>query len=308
MGWTHSYYIGCNIGISVGLIVILMIIVLSTFYSSNEGQRFVNEIIIGIDPPKLEDEKTKNAHSIIGCGDCKLSRNGWIGLLFCLLGIMTLSITAILIFQGCILANARVIPDGDCPEFEMDCFIFNGTSSSSPINQSASFHCFPKNKTQFPSNLQDATGWCYGWIFRFQSTKSVLDQLGVCSGLIGLFTGILAIIVYLGRCIKTLILCPSLIICCVAACVLLPVFKWSFAPLSYSVLSLGIILGAFGVILYCISPEPEEQEENKQTNATNENQSDIFPEPVSKASPLVTNITSQDTQILSLRSSKVSPK
>lgn len=96
----------------------------------------------------------KNISESFGCGDLKYTCNGRIAFLFCLLGIMTLSITEILLFQGCILANERVFPDDDCPEFEMDCFIFNDTTSlSSPINDSVSFHCFPNNKTQFPSHF-----------------------------------------------------------------------------------------------------------------------------------------------------------
>ncbi|CAF1201092.1 unnamed protein product [Adineta ricciae] len=297
MEWTHSDYIECNIGISIGLILIILGLVFGIFYTSNEGQGFVNQRIIGVDPPELEKGvRTKNAEEPLGCSDCKCTRNRWIAFLFCLLGAMTLSITAILLFQGCILSNARVVPDGDCPEFEMDCFIFNDTTSlSSPINQSVSFHCFPNNKTQFLSNSQDVIGWCYGWIIRFQSTKSVLDQLGVCTGLIGLFTTILAIIIYLGKTIKNLVLCSLIILSCLITIILLPVFKWSFAPISFAVLSLGIALGVFGILLYIISPKP------KTLTATDEK---ITPDDTNQ----LVNKLSQRTEIAQMRSSRVHPK
>ncbi|UJR29754.1 hypothetical protein I4U23_017302 [Adineta vaga] len=318
MGWTYPAYVGCNIGISVGLILIILLVVLIIFYNSELGQKFVNERIIGIDPPELEDdEEIKKKMKEIFKDEksfpwnilprrCKCTRSDWIGFLFCLLGTMTLSITAILIFQGCVLANARVIPDSDCPEYPMDCFIFNETGTSSPINETVSFYCLPSNKTQFPSNLQDATGWCYGWIIRLQSTKKILDQLGVCSGLIGLFTTILAIIIYLGRTIKNLVLCSLIILSCLVTIILLPVFKWSFAPISFAVLSLGIALGAFGIFLYLILPKPKEEKVNEQNVPSDKTQT-INKSDIAKPISISTNKPPQRTQFISKRTSKVNP-
>jgi len=138
----------------------------------------------------------------------------------------------------------------------MDCFIFND-STANPITEKMNFHCDPLNKTQFPLNMTNGIAWCYGWIFRFQTIEDVLDQLGVCTGLIGFFTTLLAVIFYLGRSIKTLLLSGIFIITCVIWFVSLPILKWSFAPLTYAVLGLGISLGIFGVILYCLSPRED---------------------------------------------------
>jgi hypothetical protein len=147
-----------------------------------------------------------------------------IGVFFCFLGALALSITAVLIFQGCILANTRVLPNDNCPSYPMDCFVLNQTSYL-PISQNASFQCDPTNKTQFPSNIPDASALCFGWVIRQQTTKNILNRLGVCTGLIGLFTTMLAIVVYLGKSIKTLVLCTILILCCGVTCILLLFFK-----------------------------------------------------------------------------------
>lgn len=129
---------------------------------------------------------------------------------------MILSITVVLMFQGSFLTSTRVLSDDDCPEYPVECFIFE-KKYFSPI-----------------SNQSDATAWCYGWIIRFQTTKSILDQLDISIALIGFFTTMLATIVYLGI---------SLILI-----IVLIYFQWSFVPLTYAILCLGILLGVFGIV------------------------------------------------------------
>jgi hypothetical protein len=199
----------------------------------------------------------------------------YIGIFCCLLGGMILSITAVLIFQGCFLTNTRLLPGDDCPENPADCFIF-GQSSFAPITNNVSFLCVPLEKAQFPTNISSTTAWCYGWIIRLQTTKSVLDQLGVAIALIGFFTTMLAVIVYLGRCKKTIVLSIITISCCSCLIIVLLVFKWSFAPLTYAILALGIGLGIFGLVLFCILPKPEKQRSNEQMLTTDINQPSVI--------------------------------
>jgi len=221
---------------------------------------------------------------------------------------MTLSVTAVLIFQGCFLSNTRLLPNDNCPEYPMDCFVFNETKSQ-PISDNITFHCDPKNKTQFPIGVSDPTAWCFGWIIQLQTTKNVLDQLGVCTGLLGLFSTFLAIIVYLGRSIKTLILCFICIGSCIAATILLVFFKWSYTPLTYAVLALVIGLGIFGLVLFCILPKKKKSTDIEQrlvpeTNKTNVSSKFITSSPIS---PLPTSTSPHRTKVLQ-RSAKVTPK
>ncbi|CAF4097921.1 unnamed protein product, partial [Rotaria magnacalcarata] len=87
--------------------------------------------------------------------------------------------------------------DGEqCPMYPMDCFIFPDTTIlSSPI---ASYPCQPGRIGNF-SNFNGSFAWCYGWIIAQQSSLNVLNQLGLCSGLIGLFAIIFAFTFHVGH-------------------------------------------------------------------------------------------------------------
>ena len=171
-------------------------------------------------------------------------------------------IAAILIFQGCFLLNTRLTPTDDCPDDPVDCFVFNGTSAT-PLSESPSFHCDPQNTTQFPLGLSNGVAHCFRWIFARQTTKKILDQLGVCTGLLGLFATLLAIVVYLGKSIKSLLISHLFLACIITAIVLLPYYKWSYTPLTYAVLCVCSGLVVFGLILFCILPKPEKKPVNE---------------------------------------------
>ena len=312
MEWTYSVYTGFNYGICIALIVFMFFGVLIIFFTSETGKKFVNERIIGVDPPEWEgdEEETDKQESSPKVNDSLSRKSRWrtcIGILFCILGIMTLSITIVLIFQGCLLANVRLLPDDQCPDFPMDCFIFTH-SNLSTISESVSFQCKPTNKTQFPSGLTEPVATCFGWIILYQTAKTILDQLGVCTGLLGLFTTILAIIVYLGRSIKTLIVCIAMILCSAATVILLVAFQWSFAPLSYAVLSLGIALGIFGLILFCISPKPKQTKAASPAAPLNHRPSQSRVQSVAiQPAPKPQTAMPHRTQVVPSRSSKVHP-
>lgn len=158
----------------------------------------------------------------------------------------------------------------------MDCFVF-GQSALVPKTNNVSFVCERLEKARFPNNnVSDVTAWCYGWIIRLQTTKSVLDQLGVAIALIGFFTTMLAVIVYLGKCKKAVVLSIVFISSCGGVIIVLLVFKWSFAPLTYAILSLGMGLGIFGLVLFCILPKPEKHKDNDQTLTADMNQPKVI--------------------------------
>ena len=326
MEWTYPAYTVANYGISLGLILVAIIGLFVTFFKSKKGQEFVIERIIGVNPTKAHDDYDDHdpQHHPVRNPSLDLSRNGleskqkpidmkqrsirYIGIFCCLLGGMILSITAVLIFQGCFLMSARLVPDDDCPEYPTDCFVFDRTGLT-PISNNVSFVCHRFEKATFPTNISDATAWCFGWILRLQSTKSVLDQLGVAIALIGFFTTMLAVIVYLGKCKKTIALSIMFILSCGSIIIVLLVFKWSFAPLTYAILSLGVGLGVFGLILFYILPKQQKQQQgNRQLLTASINQpSVIFNPNLSNPKGVTSTVTSFIDAKTSHRSAQVVP-
>ena len=299
MAWTYDNYSGANYGIIAALIVVIVVFILLIFCTSDRGKDFVTGRIIGVspkdaddgdddeeverkkpeDPPKQKAEQ-KTAENVKNNKVAKPTKFSTkvIGGYFCFLAMLTLSLTAVLVFQGCILGNVRITPDDPCPtEYPYDCFVFNGTSRD-PLTQDPTFRCDPKNTTQFPAGLINGTALCFGWIIRLQTTDNVLNQLGVCTGLLGLFTAILALIAFLGKSFLTLILCVIFIVCCVVAIALLLAFKWSYSPLTYAVLLLGAALGIFGVVLFIIlrkTKKKVDKEQNAPSNPPEQNPSAV---------------------------------
>lgn len=290
MEWTYVTYTVSSYGITIGLVLVAIIGVFATFFSSKKGQEFVIERVIGVNPTKAHDDYSDYDTRQHNVNKNSLDTNEYrsesepkpvqinqrslfyIGIFCCLLGGLILSITAVLMFQGCFLTSARLLPDDDCPDYPVDCFVF-GHSGLTPITNNVSFVCKRLQTAQFPSNnISDATAWCYGWVIRLQSTKSVLDQLGVSIALIGFFTTMLAVIVYLGRCKKTIGLSIIFISSCGGLIIVLLVFKWSFAPLTYAILALGMGLGVFGLVLFYILPKPEKKNDNELILTTAINQ------------------------------------
>ncbi|CAF0881923.1 unnamed protein product [Adineta steineri] len=321
MEWTYSVYMGVTYGISCTLFVVISTGVAFIYSCSKTGKEFINKRVIGVDPPDVEDDenddvkkkrmKIKEDVPSENKSDDDHDTNGnkLIGGLFCILAVMTLSIAAALIFEGCFLANARLLPDDNCPDYPMDCFVFNQIADPQPITQSASFRCLPTNKTQFPSGASNGIAVCFGWIIKLQTTKNILDQFGICTGLIGLFTTLLAIIIYLGKSIKTIVLSCIFIVASIVTIILLAVFKWSFAPLTYAVLVLGMTLGIFGVCLYFILPKPIDKNTNQPTPEPNKSPIDSPPHTVVPVSMSYTpKTTAAYRNKVAERQSKVFPE
>ncbi|CAF3712787.1 unnamed protein product [Adineta steineri] len=289
MEWTYLTYTVADYGISIGLVLVAIIGVFVTFFNSKAGEEFIVERVIGVNPSKAHSDYDGQGIGQRNIGNQSLDPDDYhttlkerfvrikqksifyICIFCCLLGGMTLSITAVLLFQGCFLSSDRLLPGDDCPEYKSDCFIF-GKSAISPITNNVSFYCKPLEKAQFGTNISDATAWCFGWIILQQTTKSVLDQLGIAIALIGFFTTMLAVVIYLGKCKKTLVLSIIFIAISGGAIIGLLVTKLSFSPLTYAILSQGVVLGIFGIVLFFILPKPEKQNGNQRILTANTNQ------------------------------------
>ena len=313
MEWTYPAYTAANYGISLALVLAAIIGVFVTFFTSKKGQEFILERVLGINPIKAHnDYNDQDARQQNGDNQSldvstqpqpvNVDQRAilYIGICCCLLGGMTLAITAVLIFQGCFLMSARVMPDDDCPEHKTDCFIFppNGLA---PVSDSVSFVCERFQTAQFPTNISGATATCFAWILRTQSTKTVLDQLGVAIALIGFFTTMVAVIVYLGRCKKAIVLSIIFISSSSGIIIVLLAFKWSFAPLTYAILSLGVGLGIFGLILSYILPKTQKQQSNRSTPTAHMNQPSAIKPNTMPSAPKVATPTHATTPYRSAR-------
>ncbi|CAF2052547.1 unnamed protein product [Rotaria magnacalcarata] len=137
--------------------------------------------------------------------------------------------------------------DGEqCPMYPMDCFIFPDTTIlSSPI---ASYPCQPGRIGNF-SNFNGSFAWCYGWIIAQQSSLNVLNQLGLCSGLIGLFAIIFAFTFHVGHRKFGLTVVLVIIISLLIAFIVLAVLKLSLAFLTFATLFLCGLMCSFGLLL-----------------------------------------------------------
>ncbi|CAF0773693.1 unnamed protein product [Adineta steineri] len=292
MEWTYSAYAGVNAAIAIILVIITSIVVTLSYCCSDKGQELINEIVIGVKPPKVEDDQDEDASSK------KKRRYLWkkfknsIIITFCLVAIAILTTAGGLIFEGCLLANARLLPNDNCPDYPMDCFVFNQKADTEPITQDPTFRCAPSNTAQFPSGNSDGVAVCFGWIIKLQSTKNILDQFGICTGVIGLFTTLLAIIIFLGESIITFVLGFLLLATSITFLCLVPSLSWSVAPITYAIIALGIIAGVFGIQLYLILPKPKDEKNHQSTPQSDKSSVDSPPH---TAVPLSTSHTPKTT-------------
>ncbi|CAF3368360.1 unnamed protein product [Rotaria socialis] len=139
-----------------------------------------------------------------------------------------------------------MMDDEPCPMYLMDCFIFPDTTIlSSPI---ASYPCQPGRVGNF-SNFNGSFAWCYGWIIGQQSSLNVLNQLGLCSGLIGLFAIIFAFTFHVGHRKVGLAVVLIIIVSILIAFIILAVLKLSLAFLTFATLFLCGLMCSFGLLL-----------------------------------------------------------
>ena len=219
MNWTYGQYVGMNVGIGIGLVLITFLAVILTTWSLDVKSFFIR-VVIGIDLNDIDDidgettEQHSSRHSIhennsshvveqnkhINVYDEKLKKNDkrltCLSRSFVCMCAGILAIMPVLILDGCVLGSIGLSDGDNCPDDPMDCFVFDQYETNSP---SSSFQCMPGNLANFSATLPGGYSWCYGWIIKRQTTKRVLDQLGVCTGLMGLFATIFALFVYVSK-------------------------------------------------------------------------------------------------------------
>lgn len=89
--------------------------------------------------------------------------------------------------NGCVLSIDSLTVGQVCPDKPKDCFIYDSLVSMSP---SQSFVCTP-GEPVIPINSSAYRTFCYGYILGDQKTVDILNQLGICTGILTLSANVL---------------------------------------------------------------------------------------------------------------------
>jgi hypothetical protein len=181
MTLTFYGYVGIHIGCGFGMLIITGVILhLLARYSHDVYGFFMNRMLgVELEYNKKPDDKLYMTIKIdqIPIESKHHSRNEYF---LWFIGTVTLTIALMALYEGCILASTGVYIGDDCPNDPMTCFASSSNRSSSEVG---TFECVPGNKTTFPDGTNIA--WCYGWVVKRQTVSSVINQIGVCGGILG---------------------------------------------------------------------------------------------------------------------------
>ena len=98
------------------------------------------------------------------------------------LGICLLVVILVFI-DGCIFSTRHVYSNKTCSDRLPNCFLFKSRFTSfKPLYE---FIC-KSNERVVPSNMSASYAVCYGFVLPDQSTIDVLNQLGICTGILSL--------------------------------------------------------------------------------------------------------------------------
>lgn len=164
----------------------------------------------------------------------------------------TLTVTLMVLFEGCILSSAGVYPGDACPDDPMTCFVFDNSTTVGPVS---SFECTPGNITIIPLNATNA--WCYGWIIRRNTVSRVINQIGICGGIFGVLGTFFAFMFEANLCVSTVIAVIASLMFLIMICVSTAA-KLAFSVLAYIVCINCIIIGCTGLMFNGIELENEE--------------------------------------------------
>ena len=262
----------CGLGSGLAVIVVCIVFVLARV---DEIQYLVLKSVLGLERDDLlglsnESSASSSSNNVpkqtssspdnvkteeqIRMFNVKLTKKGRqltvLTTLFILLCAFILGLMSVIIFDGCFLSSAGLEVNDQCPEDPMDCFVFTDKDSILP---NGPFKCSPGHSADFITNESDGYAWCYGWVIKRQTTRKVLDQIGICSGLIGLFGTILALIIYLAKhqkCFWILVSAFGAVI--LASMILLIRYKWSLSFLTYATLFMSGLCLVWGVYFFYI--------------------------------------------------------
>jgi len=93
----------------------------------------------------------------------------------------------VVFIDGCVLSTDTLTVGQVCPNQPKDCFIYDSPFSTSP---SESFVCSPGDPV-IPANSSAYRAFCYRYILSGQKTIDILNQLGICTGVLSLSANVL---------------------------------------------------------------------------------------------------------------------
>ena len=97
-------------------------------------------------------------------------------------------------FFGCIVTMEYYYSGDSCPSRSKDCFVFASSFTEvAPVDQ---FICNPGETIQTLNSTSYRYVACFGYEFGAQSTLEILNQLGICTGILSLFS---IIVIFLHR-------------------------------------------------------------------------------------------------------------
>ena len=252
MNWTYRNYAAMNMGMSFSLFVVTWFIVFFISWCT-EVRLFIIRQIIGVELQEFRpliqkdsnrtDERVQLFNVTLPKTSVRLRVST---VIFIIYSSLIIAFMPVLLFNGCVLDSRAFIQHGICPEHSMDCFLFAKNTDLSPI---ASFHCHPESRVNFSTTYPHSVIWCYSWILRDQTTKKVLDQIGICAGVTSVFATQFALIVYLSKYRRLFwLLLMILIASCVMIFVSFALFKIALSSLTYVTFILwasNLIFGMF---------------------------------------------------------------
>ncbi|CAF3450705.1 unnamed protein product [Rotaria sp. Silwood1] len=109
---------------------------------------------------------------------------------------MCLLVTILVFIEGCIFSTRHVYSTKACSDRMPNCYLFKSRFTSfRPLYE---FVCEP-DKPVIPSNMSASYAVCYGFVLPDQSTIDILNQLGVCTGILSLVESLYPLAYKFGR-------------------------------------------------------------------------------------------------------------
>lgn len=188
MTLSFDTFVGIHVACGVGIFIIVGLILCFCTKYAHGIYCFVLARILGIEL-EYPNDKNRDVYLLIKIGDVKLESKYRSCRAHCLWFIATTTLTLVLmvLFEGCILGSAGVYVGDECPSHPMTCFAKNAARVDVGV-----FECVPGRKAQFPERGESA--WCYGWIIKRQSVNSVMTQIGICGGILGVIGTLFAFV------------------------------------------------------------------------------------------------------------------
>jgi hypothetical protein len=96
---------------------------------------------------------------------------------------MCLLVIIVVFSEGCILSTRHIYPDRACLDRTPNCYLFRTRFTSfKPIYQ---YVCQP-DELVIPVNMSAKYAICYGFVLPDQTSIDILNQLGVCTGILSI--------------------------------------------------------------------------------------------------------------------------